>query len=130
MEEKNEGLKEYIMALDRKFDQETYAKGLEGWVSFFAEDAVMVPSQAEVIKGKEAIRMAMRALFELEGFSLRWEPISADLSDDYSMAYTYGKYIRTYIDINNNLVKSTGKYTTIWKKQYDGEWKIVLDIGN
>lgn len=130
MEQNEVLLKEYIKDLDRKFDQETFKRGLEGWVSFFADDAVMVPSQGDVIKGKEAIRGAMRTLFDYKEFSLRWEPLSANLSDDLSMAYTYGEYIRTYLDNNNNLNKSTGKYTTIWKKQPDGEWRIVLDIGN
>ena len=26
--------------------------------------------------------------------------------------------------------KLTGKYQTTWKKQKDGSWKIVADIGN
>jgi ketosteroid isomerase-like protein len=28
------------------------------------------------------------------------------------------------------MVVEHGKYTSIWKKQKDGSWKVVLDMGN
>lgn len=121
---------EYLMNLDREFDKTTAELGLEGWVSYFAEDGVMVPAQVDVIKGKEDVRQAMGKSFSLPGFSLRWEPLDAQVSEDGSMGYTYGKYVRTNLDQEGNIQTGTGKYTTIWQKQQDGSWKIVLDMGN
>jgi ketosteroid isomerase-like protein len=46
------------------------------------------------------------------------------------MGYTYGKYVRTLKDSEGNVNTKEGKYTSIWKKQDNGEWKIALDMGN
>jgi ketosteroid isomerase-like protein len=32
--------------------------------------------------------------------------------------------------VDGQTVIETGKYTTIWKRQKDGTWKVVLDMGN
>jgi ketosteroid isomerase-like protein len=123
-------IKYILLELDRQFDQETSIGGLETWVSYFAENGVMVASQGEDIKGREAIYHAMIKSFSLPGFSLRWEPIDAEVSEDGSMGYTYGKYVRKYTNDKGSEITSTGKYTTVWQKQRDTSYKIILDIGN
>ncbi|MDF2889842.1 MAG: hypothetical protein K0R80_209 [Clostridia bacterium] len=123
-------LKHRLLELDRQFDRDTSIGGLETWVSYFAEDGVMVASQGEDIKGREAIYNAMIKSFSLPSYSLRWEPIDAKISEDGSIGYTYGKYVRKYTEDDGNEAISTGKYTTVWQKQGDGSYKIVLDIGN
>jgi len=128
--EKNQNLKHILMELDRQFDRDTSVEGVKAWVSYFAHDGIMVISQGEDIKGKEAIQQYMDRIFSLPGFSLRWEPIDASISEDGSLGYTYGKYVRKYVDDKGTEVTSTGKYTTVWQKQRDTSWEIILDIGN
>jgi|GEM_PF-3764098 len=43
---------------------------------------------------------------------------------------TYGTYVRSYRDGEGMLVTAPGYYTSIWRKQPDGSWKNVLDMGN
>lgn len=126
----NESLKEMLITLNRQFDQETAIGGLETWVSYFAEDSVMVMATGNDVKGKTAIKELMAKPFALPGFSLRWEPIDCTVSDDGSLGYTYGKYVRRHLNNDGNEVISTGKYTTVWKRQNDSSWKIILDMGN
>jgi len=116
MNRSKEGLRELLMQLDRDFDDMTSKSGVDGWVSYFAEDGVVVTSKSD-IKGKEAIRSEMSKVFSLK------------VSDGGDLGFTYGKYKRSYIDSEGKLISSTGKYTSIWKKQVDGSWKIILDIG-
>jgi ketosteroid isomerase-like protein len=33
-------------------------------------------------------------------------------------------------DKDGKLVTDYGKYATLWKKQKDGSWKVVMDMGN
>ncbi len=42
----------------------------------------------------------------------------------------YGNYVYTAKNKEGKLVANYGKYTSIWKKQKDGEWKVVVDMGN
>jgi ketosteroid isomerase-like protein len=46
---------------------------------------------------------------------------------------TYGTYAPpppSAIGKDGKSVVEHGKYTSIWKKQKDGGWKVVLDMGN
>lgn len=119
-----------LMELDREFAAITQKEGVDGWVKYFAEDGVMAPSKGDIIKGKEAIRKAMSTSFGTNGYSLMWEPEYAEVSEDGSLGYTYGRYLRTSLDEAGNAVSGTGRYNSIWKRQIDGNYRIVLDIGN
>ncbi|SHI84150.1 YybH family protein [Lutispora thermophila] len=126
----SKNLRRFLMDLDRQFDKDTSTGGIDAWVSYFADDGVMVLSQGDDLKGRQEIYKSMERAFSLPEFSLRWEPIDAKVSEDGSLGYTYGKYVRRYLDDKGDEVLATGKYTTVWQKQRDGSWKIVLDIGN
>jgi ketosteroid isomerase-like protein len=119
-----------LIELDREFAAITQKEGADGWVKYFAEDGVMVPSKGDVIRGKEAIRKAMSTSFGVSGNSLKWEPEYAEVSEDGSLGYTYGRYLRTSLDEAGNTVSGTGRYNSIWKRQIDGSYRIILDIGN
>jgi len=126
----NEDVKEILMRLDREFDLATAERGAEGWASYFAEDGTMLVAGADPIVGRGAIFDAMQGAFDSGNYTLRWEPVFAEASADGSMGYTYGKYVRTTKDENGNVTTKTGKYTSIWRKQAEGDWKIALDMGN
>jgi ketosteroid isomerase-like protein len=90
----------------------------------------MLVAGAYPIVGKAIIFEVMDEAFSPGNYSLRWEPMNADVSKDGAMGYTYGKYVRTLKDSEGNVNTKEGKYTSIWKKQDNGEWKIALDMGN
>ena len=124
---KREDVLNELKALDREFCNECKINGVDGWIKFFAEDSVMVSDgDKENIKGRENIYNFMKQVFDLPGFSLEWETEIVDVSDDFSLGYTSGTYIRIY---NYGENKEVGKYNTVWKKN-NGEWKISLDMGN
>lgn len=61
------------------------------------------------------------------GYSLVWEPLEGVVAESGELGYTYGTYTWTE--------KTTGKreqgtYATIWRKDKDDQWKMVLDVGN
>jgi ketosteroid isomerase-like protein len=118
---------EALMQLDRDFDQMTSKGGSEVWVSFFADDGIMMPQGGSMAVGRDAIRKAITETFAAPGYSLRWEPVDAAVSGP--MGYTYGLYKASRQDASGKPVTSYGKYVTIWKRQRDG-WKVAVDIGN
>ena len=119
-----------VMAADRAFDKETAARGVDGWVDWFAEDGTMFPSTGKAV-GHEAIREAMASTFAVPGNRLTWRPISAEVSASGDLAYTIGRWEMLVTD-DSGMEKSagTGNYVTIWRKQADGSWKVAVDIGN
>jgi uncharacterized protein (TIGR02246 family) len=120
---------EALMQADRDFDRATAETGTEGWGSYFAEDGMMFGNDGRITQGTEAIREAMAPAFANPEFSLRWEPVGADVSRADDLGYTHGKYTLTTTDPEGQRVTLYGKYVTIWKKQADGTWKVVVDIG-
>jgi ketosteroid isomerase-like protein len=62
--------------------------------------------------------------------SLTWAPVKAEMAGSGDMGYTYGNYVLRSKDKDGKIVARYGKYTSIWKKQKDGSWKVALDMGN
>jgi len=122
-------LEDHLMALDREFDEATAARGIDGWVEYFAPDGKMLPAGGNVIQGHEAIRALMGPSFADPNFSLRWEPVYAEVSGSGDLGYTHGTFVVSHHDPDGNPVKSYGKYVSIWRKEADGSWKIVADLG-
>jgi ketosteroid isomerase-like protein len=117
-----------LIATDRAFDEATAKLGVQGWISYFADDGIMMPAGSDMIVGKEAIRKYVTERFEAPGFTLRWEPIDARVSGD--LGYTYGVSKASRTEPDGKRVTSYGKYVTIWRKYRGGIWKVALDIGN
>jgi ketosteroid isomerase-like protein len=119
---------EALMSADRDFDRTTAEKGIEGWVSFFAEDGMQLTPGGN-IRGHQAIREYMGPVLARPGFSLRWKPAFADVGRSGDLGYSTGTYESHSIDAKGNPVVRTGRYVSIWKKQRDESWKVVLDTG-
>ena len=117
-----------LMDADRAFNRATAARRTDGWMEFIAEDGEMIRS-AGTITGRAAIREAMAKAFADTSFSLTWEPLQADVGASGDLGYTNGRYEARFRDAKGNAAMRTGRYLTIWKKQADGSWKVVRDIG-
>ena len=55
---------------------------------------------------------------------------AAEVAKAGDMAYTWGMFNFTYQDSTGTEKTSYGKYLNVWKKQEDGTWKVVVDMGN
>jgi ketosteroid isomerase-like protein len=120
---------ETLKQFEAEFMKAAAEKGSAGYMSYYAADAVEVPNGEDFLKGKEAIAKTMGFLDDKNN-SLTWTPMGADISSSSDLGYTYGNYEFRSKDKDGKAVVEHGKYTSIWKKQKDGSWKVVLDMGN
>jgi uncharacterized protein (TIGR02246 family) len=104
-------------------------KGAAGYMSYYADDAVELPNGEAALQGKEAIAKTMDFLND-ENNRLTWTPTHVDVAASGDLGYTYGNYEFRSIGEDGKPTSERGKYATVWKKQKDGSWKVVLDIGN
>ena len=121
---------EVLMQLDRDFDKLTAEKGAGGWVAYFAPNGAMVRGDSIGITGHKAIRESMEEAFKDPNYSLRWKPTKAEMLIPGVLGYSVGRYESRRKNKEGKTIIGTGTYTSIWKKQSDGSWKIVLDTGN
>jgi ketosteroid isomerase-like protein len=120
---------ETLKQLEADFMKAAAEKGSAGYMSYYADDAVEVPNGAPVIQGKENIAKGMTFLDDKSNH-LVWTPAGADISASGDLGYTYGNYEFHSKDKDGKPAVEHGKYTSIWKKQKDGSWKVALDMGN
>ncbi len=95
------------------------------FMMYFADDAVVF--RPHPVKYKEAMKNVPLPKNPLET-SLQWEPIWADISRDGDLGYTTGPTVWT----DHSPAKRPpfyGFYFSFWKKQANGEWKVVFDGG-
>jgi len=118
-----------LVRTDLAFARATAERGLDGWLAYFAEDAAIFPASGPIVRGLAAIR-AHYAGTGFTGRGLTWQPAHAELSSAGDLGYTYGTWRHTTTSPDGSPVVRTGKYTTIWRRQPDGTWKLVVDIGS
>ena len=106
------------------------AKDLEGFLSFFADDALGFYPDMPIIIGKDALRQAWKTTLAMPGFSFSFQVVDMEVSRSGDLAWGHGTCTRTMNDATGKPVTEKGKYVIVYKKQPDGRWKVVADIGN
>jgi ketosteroid isomerase-like protein len=118
---------EEIKKAEKNFAQMASEKGIAESFWYYADSNAVIRRQNDsLIQGKEQIRH-----FYLDSFYLRarvvWSPDFADVSEDGTLGYTYGKYTWSVPDSSGKISEFKGIFHTVWKKQKDGSWKYVWD---
>jgi len=72
----------------------------------------------------------MSNFFGIPGFTIKWKATKADIARSGDMGYSIGSYDLSVNDAQGKPMTDHGKYTTIWKKQTDGSWKVAVDMFN
>jgi ketosteroid isomerase-like protein len=115
-----------LMKADRDFCADWQKNGADAWVRWFAEHGVEDTGEGSAV-GREAVRKNIAETYG-PGSSLTWKPDEARAMEDGRMGFTRGHFIATF-NANGKKREIRGQYVTIWRKQKDGNWRIVWDGG-
>ena len=116
--------------LDARWSGAATAKDLEKTLSYYSEDALVLPPNAPSATTKEAIRIIWKEILETPGMAISWKTAEVKAAQSGDLAYSSGTYELTMNDPSGKSVNDHGKYLEVWKKQADGKWKCVADIWN
>jgi ketosteroid isomerase-like protein len=119
-----------IMKADSAWDKASEAKSADGWLSFYSDDAIMMPPGENVCKDKASREASIKKMFATPGASLRFQASKVDVAQMGDLGYAVGAYQWNSKDANGKDYHETGKYCETWKKQPDGNWKCIVDIWN
>lgn len=120
--------KALLFDLEMKFARDVSLRGGAAFADWFAEDGVALGNAAQPLIGKVAI--VRSATWAPKAYQLTWTPTDGMMGPSGDMGYTWGHYEGHSHDANGNPVTTSGRYMTIWRKQADGNWKVVLDAGS
>jgi ketosteroid isomerase-like protein len=116
-----------LFDLDKRFAKDVAARGGPAFADWFAPDGVELSNGKAPKIGRVAIVNA--ATWKPEDYQLTWTPTDAMMGPSGDMGYTWGHFEGRSKDANGNPVVTGGRYITVWRKQPDGTWKVVLDAG-
>ena len=116
-----------LFELEARFAKDVAARGGAAFASWFAEDGVALGNGAPPSIGKIAI--ARSANWSPKDYQLTWTPTDALMGPSGDMGYTWGHYEGHSKDAHGNPITTSGRYISIWRKQPNGDWKVVLDAG-
>jgi ketosteroid isomerase-like protein len=102
------------------------ASGMKkAYIEYIDSNGVLLRPENMPIIGANAIDYLIQQ--DDTGFQLSWEPRHAEVANSGELGFTYGIYAMRPKDKDTVIY---GTYTSIWRKQKDGKWKLALDSGN
>jgi ketosteroid isomerase-like protein len=115
-----------LVEAERSFARTSVEKGIrDSFYEFFAEDGINFqphPTNTRANIRKQPAPAARPPI------TLNWEPAYADISRAGDLGYTTGPFKLTDQGPQQRPPRH-GYYFSIWKKQADGSWKVVIDAG-
>jgi uncharacterized protein (TIGR02246 family) len=106
------------------------ARDLNRVLPFWTDDATIVTPGMPPIVGKDAIRKYVSGAFATPGFSITWKTEKVEVSQSGDLAYSTGTDRISLNTPDGKSVTEENRGVAIWKKQVDGSWRVVLDMGS
>jgi ketosteroid isomerase-like protein len=99
-------------------------------LSFWTNDAVVLPPGFPPVTGKTALRDYVEAGLRIPGFNINWVSTAVKMSPDGNLAYIFSDNSVTMNGPEDKPVTTPGRAVTIWRREQDGEWRCAVDVWN
>jgi ketosteroid isomerase-like protein len=117
-------LEQAVRDVDAQWSKAAGAKNLDKTVSYYADDAVVLPPNESAVTSKDGIRDLWKGLLDTVT-SISWTATRVEMAKSGDMACLTGTYELTMKDGT----KERGKYCEVWEKK-GATWKCGTDIWN
>ena len=102
-----------------------------GFVAAYSEamapDARKFDAGVPTAVGRDSV-LALMAKYPAD-LKIEWNPEEAVVANSGDLGYTWGHFIATYHDDKGKLTAERGRYLDVWRRQTDGQWRWIVDIG-
>lgn len=112
-----------LVEAERAFSRLSQREGVRAaFLAYLAEDAMLF--RPGPVPGREFI--AARPSPPVE---LTWWPVYVEVAASGDLGYTTGPYVLRETGPGQRGETQNGYYLTVWRRQADGAWKVVADLG-
>jgi ketosteroid isomerase-like protein len=119
-----------LLARDAEWATLASAKSdVEKIVSYWSDDAIVMPPGQPVVEGKAALREFVAASQKIPGFRIHWKSDHVSFSPDGQLAYMRSSNETTMTGPDGKPIVIPGRAITVWRKEA-GTWRCVVDIWN
>ena len=119
-----------ILRLDAEWSEVAGTRDVERILSYWSDDASLLPPGSPPLVGKAAIRAYIRSSFEIPGFRISWKTDEVTVSESGDLAYGVGINNVSFTGPDGRTVSASGNAVTVWRRDRAGHWKCVVDIWN
>ena len=117
-----------LLNADRALAAQSHSIGfVAAYSKAMAPDARKLDGGAPPAIGRDAI-IALMARYPAD-LSLDWKPEEAVVAASGDLGFTWGHFTVTHRDSTGKLVTEHGKYLDVWRRQNNGSWRWIADIG-
>ena len=113
-------LAEQVRNSERAFAKTMADRDLNAFAAFIATDAVFFGESA--LRGKAAVVEGWKRLYEGATAPFSWRPESVEVLDSGTLAHSSGPVL-------DPQGKQVGTFNSVWRREADGQWKVVFDKG-
>ena len=117
----NATLREQVAATERAFAKTMADRDHAAFRSFLAEDTVFF-SGPTPLHGADAVADFWKKFYEGPDAPFSWKPEKVEVLQSGTLALSTGP-------VHDPAGKLVGTFTSTWRREADGAWKIVFDIG-
>jgi uncharacterized protein (TIGR02246 family) len=105
-------------------------RDLERVLSYWTDDAIVLPPGLPAVIGKAALREYVQASMHMPGFRITWTSTDVTFSPDGSFAYMFSTNAIDMKAPDGTAMRIDGRAVTIWRKEPDGQWRCAVDTWN
>ena len=115
---------------DAAWSKAAGSKDLDKTVSYYSDDATVLPPNAAAATTKEAIRKIWQDMLASPSFVISWKATKVEVAKSGDLGFVSGTYELTMHEASGKPVNDHGKYVEVWEKKSDGKWKCGTDTWN
>jgi ketosteroid isomerase-like protein len=111
-----------VLEAEKTFARASSERGIrESFLQFFADDSIIfapAPTNGKAFYSK----------YDDKGAALSWEPLFATISKSGDLGVTTGPW-QWKKSKTDKRASAFGEFVSVWKKQPDQSWKVIVDVG-
>lgn len=115
-------LRQQVTDTERAFAQTMAERDFERFVSYLALDAIFFSGET-ALRGKQQVADKWKSYYESPDAPFSWEPAQVEVLDSGKLALSTGP-------VYDPEGKKVATFTSIWRLETSGHWRIVFDKGN
>ena len=114
-------LQQQVIDSERAFAATMSARDFSAFTSFLSSEAIFI-SGVRALRGSEQVAAAWKRYYEDPAAPFSWQPETVEVLDSGTLALSTGPVF----DPGGKL---TGTFTSIWRLEATGRWRIIFDKG-
>ncbi len=115
-------LQKQVADTERGFAKTMADRNHAAFVSFLADETIFFTSK-NALRGKQAVADFWKKFYEGPTAPFSWEPQTVEVLDSGTLALSSGP-------VYDPQGKNFATFTSIWRLEAPGTWKIIFDKGN